>query len=185
MMFSMARDNRLPFGSHIARVSGRGKVPIIPALVTGILTLALLSFNLANQSAFVTLTSVAIIMFYLGHLGVTGPMLIAQIRGTWPRPEHGPCFSLGRWGMLVNVLAVADGVFVAFNIAWPRVAVHGNAYWYYQYGAYVFIGGVAIIGGLYYFLVQVKKSGGDIIAEHRADGSQFELAEPVISNLAP
>ena len=35
MLFSMARDNRLPFGSQIARVSGRRKVPIVPALVTG------------------------------------------------------------------------------------------------------------------------------------------------------
>ena len=35
MLFSMARDSRLPFGSQIARVSGRRKVPIVPALVTG------------------------------------------------------------------------------------------------------------------------------------------------------
>ena len=35
MMFSMARDNRLPSGSAVARVSGHRKVPIVPALVTG------------------------------------------------------------------------------------------------------------------------------------------------------
>ena len=35
MLFSMARDNRLPFGSSIARVSGSRKVPAVPALVTG------------------------------------------------------------------------------------------------------------------------------------------------------
>ena len=39
MMFSMARDNRLPAGSAVARVSGHRKVPIVPALVTGGLTL--------------------------------------------------------------------------------------------------------------------------------------------------
>src|SRR5579862_4485566 len=39
MLFSMARDNRLPAGSAIARVSGHRKVPIVPALVTGGLTL--------------------------------------------------------------------------------------------------------------------------------------------------
>ena len=35
MMFAMARDGRLPFGPQVARVSGRGKVPIVPAIVVG------------------------------------------------------------------------------------------------------------------------------------------------------
>ena len=52
MLFSMARDSRLPFGSQIARVSGHRKVPIVPALVTGILALVLLAINVGNQSAF-------------------------------------------------------------------------------------------------------------------------------------
>src|SRR5947209_9612920 len=73
MMFSMARDGRLPAGSAVARVSGHRKVPIVPALVTGGLTLALLLINIGNQSAFLVLTSLAIIMFYLAYLGVTVP----------------------------------------------------------------------------------------------------------------
>src|SRR5436305_3768776 len=83
MMFSMARDNRLPFGSAVARVSGRRRVPIVPALVTGVLTLVLLAINVSNQSAFYVLTSVAIIMFYLAYLGVTAPMRVRRIRGPW------------------------------------------------------------------------------------------------------
>jgi len=39
----------------------------------------------------------------------------------------------------VNALAVAYGALVAVNIAWPRAEVYGNAHWYFQYGAYVFI----------------------------------------------
>ncbi len=124
MMFSMARDNQLPFGSAVARVSGHRKVPIVPALVTGVLTLALLAINVANQSAFYVLTSVAIIMFYLAYLGVTAPMLVRRLRGTWPRPDHGPYFSLGRWGLPVNLAAVAYGVLVTINIAWPRDAIY-------------------------------------------------------------
>ena len=120
MMFAMARDGRLPFGPQVARVSGRGKVPIVPALVVGILAIVLLAINIGNQSAFLALTSVAIIMFYLAYLCVTGPLLLRRLRGKWPTPEHGTYFSLGRWGMLVNVFAVVYGAIVAFNIAWPR-----------------------------------------------------------------
>ena len=103
LLFAMARDSRLPFGTQIARVSGHRKVPIVPALVVGILALALLAINIGNQSAFLALTSVAIVMFYIAYLGVTGGMLVRRIRGTWPKPDHGPYFSLGRWGIVVNI----------------------------------------------------------------------------------
>jgi urea carboxylase system permease len=181
MMFSMARDNRLPFGSAVARVSGHRKVPIIPALVTGLLTYALLAANLANQQVFTTLTSVAIIMFYLAYLGVTAPMLANRIRGRWPRPDHGPYFSMGRWGFAVNTFAVIYGTLAVINIGWPRTEVYSGAHWYFQYGAIVFIGLVVIVGGIYYYTVQRKKIG-QVVEEHRAD---LDLAEPPIAEVAP
>jgi urea carboxylase system permease len=170
MLFSMARDNRLPFGSAVARVSGTRKVPVVPALVTGILTLVLLAINVGNQSAFYVLTSLAIIMFYLAYLGVTLPMLIRRLRGTWPKPDYGPYFSLGRWGLPVNIAAVVYGALVTINIAWPRNAIYnavGTAHWYWQWSAPIFIAIVVAIGTLYYFMVQAKKSP-EVLAEHRA-----------------
>jgi urea carboxylase system permease len=184
LMFAMARDGRLPFGRHIARVSGRRKVPIVPALATGFLTLALLALNIFNQAAFVTLTSIAIVMFYLAYLGITGPLLVKRLRGEWPRPDHGNYFSLGRWGTLVNFLAVAYGSLVAFNIAWPRAAVYGNAHWYFQYGAYLFIGAVIVIGAIWYFSVYARKPI-EVIESHRSD-PQFDLRTPVgLGEMAP
>jgi urea carboxylase system permease len=182
MMFSMARDNQLPFGSAIARVSGHRKVPIVPALVTGILTLALLAVNVSNQSAFYVITALAIIMFYLAYLGVTVPMLVRRIKGTWPKPDHGPYFSLGRWGMLVNVLAVAYGALAIINIGWPRNSIYNvvnptHPHWYWQWAAPLFVGIIVIIGTLYYFLVQVKK-GDEVLAEHRAEIPQPPLPAP-------
>jgi len=177
MLFSMARDGRLPFGSHIARVSGRAKVPVVPALLVGFLALLLLVINIANQDAFVTLTSVAIIMFYLPYLAVTGSMLVKRLRGEWPRPGHGPYFNMGRWGLIVNLFAVVYGAVIAFEIAWPRAAVYGTA-WYFRFGAYEFIGASFIVGALYYFLVQTKKSP-EVLAEHRADVPSPAIATPV------
>jgi urea carboxylase system permease len=181
MLFSMARDGRLPFGSQVARVSGRAKVPIVPALLVGFLALVILAVNLANQSAFATLTSVAIIMFYLPYLAVTGSMLVKRLRGEWPRPEHGPYFNLGRWGLPVNIFAVVYGTVVAFEIAWPRAAVYGTK-WYFRFGAYEFIGASIIIGALYYFLIQ-KNKGAQVLAEHRAEVPM--LREPAMGEMAP
>ena len=160
LLFAMARDGRLPFGTHIARVSGSRRVPVVPALVVGILALAILAVNIGNQSAFLALTSVAIVMFYIAYLGVTGGMLVKRLRGEWPRPDHGPYFSLGRWGLLVNAIAVVYGAIVAINIAWPRSAVYDAlagtkdasghvipGHWYWQYIAVLFIG-IVVAGRL-------------------------------------
>jgi urea carboxylase system permease len=186
MLFSMARDNRLPFGSAIARVSGARKVPIVPALVTGILTLVLMAINVSNQSAFYVLTSLAIIMFYLAYLGVTFPMLLRRLRGTWPKPDHGPYFSLGRWGLPVNIAAVAYGTLVMVNIAWPRNAIYnavGHPHWYWQWSAPIFVALVVIIGTIYYYTVQVNK-GDDVLAEHRAGATELEHLPPM-GEMAP
>ena len=181
MLFSMARDNRLPFGSQVARVSGHRKVPIVPALVTGILALVLLAINVGNQSAFYVITAIAIIMFYLAYLGVTVPMLIRRLRGDWPRPDHGSYFSLGRWGLPVNIAAVAYGSLVALNIAWPRNSVYnivGTPHWYWQWAPFLFIGIVVILGSIYYFAVQARKPP-EVLAEHRAEIPELPTPAPM------
>src|SRR5260370_12897387 len=94
MIFTMGRDGRLPFASAIAKVHGRSKTPLIPSIVIGVLTIALLILNVGNQRAFFVLTSVAIIMFYIAYLCVTGPLLIPRVPRTWPSPAYGPYFSL-------------------------------------------------------------------------------------------
>ena len=170
MLFSMARDNRLPFGSAVARVSGHRKVPIVPALVTGVITLIILAINVGNQSAFYVLTSLAIIMFYFAYLGVTLPMLIRRFKGTWPKPDHGPYFSLGRWGLPVNLIAVTYGALVIINLMWPRDSIYnsvGAPHWYWQWSPELFIAIVFILGTIYYYTVQVHKSQ-DVLEEHRA-----------------
>jgi urea carboxylase system permease len=180
MLFSMARDNKLPAGSAVARVSGHRKVPIVPALVTGVLAILVAAINVGNQSAFAAITSIAIIMFYLAYLGVTVPMLRRRLNGTWPTPDHGPYFSLGRWGMTVNVVAVIYQVLVVINLAWPRTAIYNAlppAHWYFKWSAVLFIGAVYIIGFAYYFGVQAKKPP-EVLAEHRADIPMPPVAAP-------
>jgi urea carboxylase system permease len=168
MMFSMARDNRLPAGSAVARVSGKSRTPIVPALVIGGLAIALLLINIGNQRVFSVLIAVAIILFYLAYLCVTGPLLLARLRGDWPRPDHGSYFSLGKWGLPVNLVAVVYQVVAIVNLAWPREDIYGADHWYFQYGAFVFIGLIVLAGGIYYFAVQRDKPA-EPLPEHRAE----------------
>ena len=167
MIFTMGRDGRLPFASAVAKVHGRSKTPLVPSIVIGVLTIALLVLNVGNQRAFFVLTSVAIIMFYLAYLCVTGPLLVARLRGRWPSPDHGPYFSLGRWGLLVNLTAVVFQIIVLVNLAWPRAAVYGADKWYFQWGAFTFTGLLGGVGVIYY-LVKHHGRPATVLAEHRA-----------------
>ena len=170
MMFAMARDNRLPFGPQVATCRAAARCRSSRRSSSASSRSLLLAINIGNQSAFLALTSVAIIMFYLAYLCVTGPLLLRRMRGDVADARARPYFSLGRWGMLVNVFAVAYGSIVAFNIAWPRKEVYnaiGAHHWYFQYAAYLFIGGVVLVGSIYYFAVYNRKPI-EVLAEHSA-----------------
>ncbi|HEX3788775.1 MAG TPA: amino acid permease [Pseudonocardiaceae bacterium] len=176
MLFSMARDNRLPFSRQMGKVSKRAKTPALPAIITGVLTIALLAVNIGNQRVFYILTSVAIILFYIPYLMVTGPMLLRRLRGNWPKPDHGQHFSLGRWGIVVNIFAVLYGAAMTVNLAWPRAAVYGSDHWYFQWGAVVFVVAIVVIGGV---MLRVRRRAwaAASTAEH--------AAEPVVEGSAP
>lgn len=152
MVFSMCRDRVLPFHRALSRVSPRTGTPIAPAVVVGVLALLVLLVNLGQAQLFTAVTSVAVVLVYLAYLLVTGPLLIARLRGRLPATAPGSGFSLGRWGVPVNILAVAWGVFMAVNMAWPRAAVYdpANAHWYLRYFAVLLLGGVILVGALCY-----------------------------------
>ena len=98
---------------------------------------------------------------------VTGPLLIARLRGKWPTAGHGPYFNMGRWGLVVNVLAVVFQIGVLVNLAWPRPAVYGADHWYFQWGAFTFTGVLGLIGVVYYF-ANLHGRPASVLSEHRA-----------------
>lgn len=173
LAFAMARDNALPFGDKLARVHPKTQTPVVPAVVIGVLSALILVINIGQPKIFTVLTSIAIIMIYLAYLMVTGPMLKKRLQGQWPPKDlkAGGYFSMGRWGMVVNIVAVVWGIGMAVNLAWPREAVYGTP-WYNTWGAFVYIG--AILGaGLLWYLVKGRKSIGTLAshaAEARSDG---------------
>ncbi|MFD7898210.1 APC family permease [Streptomyces sp. NPDC059743] len=175
LVFAMARDNCLPASSLLARVSPRFGTPVVAAIAVGLVAVGTLVINVNQPQIFSVITSIAIIMIYLAYLTVTLPMLVQRLRGTWqPKPtseEHfsskgrfssGEHFSLGRFGLPVNLLAVLWGIGMSVNLAWPRPEVHNAEplfHWYPRWGAFLFVGIVAAGGFTYYWLVQRERTG--------------------------
>ncbi|MBE4736560.1 MULTISPECIES: amino acid permease [Streptomyces] len=145
MLFSMARDGQLPFAGRLAKVNPRTGMPTAPALVVGVLAAALLLLNFASPEAFLAIGTTCIVMLYLAYAMVTGPLLIRRLKGGFPSAgtdETGePLFSLGRWGVPVNALALLYGLFMTVNLAWPRAAVYDPAggHWWFQWFTVLFL----------------------------------------------
>ncbi|MFY2789467.1 APC family permease [Rhodococcus sp. MALMAid1271] len=151
LTFAMARDNALPFGESLAKVNPKTQTPVVPAVTIGVLAIVILVVNIGQPQIFTVLTSIAIIMIYLAYLMVTGPLLVKRVHGQWPPKEVKAegYFTIGRWGLPVNIAAVLWGGGMALNLAWPREAVYGTP-WYNTFGAFVYIGGILGVGLLWY-----------------------------------
>jgi urea carboxylase system permease len=147
LMFAMARDNALPAGATLARIDPKRKTPVIPSIVIGVIAAIILVANVGVPEVFTAVTSVAIIMIYIAYLLVTVPMLIKRLKGEWST-DSGGYFTLGRWGLPVNVLAVVWGAAMALNLAWPREEVYGSGVLAWM--AFIFIGAVMLLGLAWY-----------------------------------
>lgn len=157
MVYSMARERSLPFHRFLSKVSPRTGTPIMTAVVVGAGAALALVVNIGQSALFTALASLCIAMLYLAYLGVTVPLLVRRIRarrtGGFPAgvDETGrPLFSLGRWGIPLNVVAVAYQVVMVVNLAWPRQAVYdltGHTWWL-QWSAILFIALTLAVGVL-------------------------------------
>jgi urea carboxylase system permease len=181
MTFAMARDNNLPAGAWLAKVHGKQRTPVRPAVLIGIIAVILLVVNIGQPQIFQLVTSIGVVLIYVAYLLVTLPMLVARLRGTWPgkdAPKEG--FSLGRWGLPVNILAVLWGAGMAINLAWPRSEVYNPTppfHWFLQWGAVLFVGLVALLGFGYYWIVLRHKTG--VLADHAAEVPAVTAEEAV------
>lgn len=171
MMFAMARDNNLPFSSQLSKVDPVRKTPTVAAIVIGILAVIPLLVNVMQPAIFTILSSISIVLIYLSYLLVTVPLLRKRLQKKWPLADDGsePGFSLGKWGLPVNILAVLWGGAMTLNLIWPRPEIYNSVppfEWYLQWGGVLFVGAVAGGGALLYRLKIRHQTG--VLAEHAA-----------------
>src|SRR4051794_12891397 len=145
LIYSYARD-RMIFGADtLARFSPPRHVPPIALTLAAVLPAMIVAIaELISDSALLRVISFASAGIYIAFQMVVGAALVARTRGWKPSGR----FTLGRWGLPVNVAALVYGVAGALNLAWPR----GDAAWYDKW--IVVIGCVIVAGvGLAYMLI--------------------------------
>lgn len=163
LCFGMARDNRLPGSRHLARVHPSLKTPIWSCIAVAVVAAIPMAKYAGAGIIAIAATATIYFTYFLGNAAV----LVARIRKGWPT-ERAP-FRLGRWGVLVNVVALVYGGGMLVNFAWPRAASNpeprqtagalslGLAFLNripILYTVFVFI---LLLGVIYYFGWEVRK----------------------------
>jgi amino acid transporter len=122
MMFSMGRDGHLPLGKVWGHVSPTFRTPANAAVAVGIL--AAVPILVTGPFGGFVLAIAATGLIYLSYFMCNVGVLIARTKG-WPHTRA--WFSLGRWGMLVNILALIYGGLMIVNIGlWADGSLFGN-----------------------------------------------------------
>jgi urea carboxylase system permease len=122
MMFSMSRDRHLPLGSIWGRVNSTFRTPANAAIAVGIL--AAIPILVIGPAGGFSVSIAATGLIYLSYLLTNLGVLVARFRG-WPKKPA--WFNLGRWGKLVNLLAILYGGLMLINIGiWQDSNLFGS-----------------------------------------------------------
>ena len=116
-IYGMARDRQIPFSPTFSRTLKDGS-PWTAVLLIGVLSLVPVIVFTTKTASIVGGATAAMYVAYFLIMTVT---LIYRLRG-WPRVKG--WFSLGRWGILVNLVAVIGTGLTALDLLWPRPATN-------------------------------------------------------------
>ena len=142
LLYAYARDEMI-IGSHLfSRISPHSKVPVAALLFAGLVPALIALCGLWLQDAIATIISFASIGIYLAFQMVVAAALIARIKGWVP---SGP-FTLRGFGLPVNVLGLAYGIFAIIDMMWPRTP---ETPWYSNYAMIVTSIGIVLLGLVY------------------------------------
>ncbi|MFF2389247.1 APC family permease [Agromyces sp. NPDC058104] len=160
LLYSFARDGMIPGHTWLAKVSPRNKVPT-NALIVACTVPALISVLIFfNDGLLLPVTSFAVLGIYVAFQMVVLASLRQRLTGWKPA---GP-FTLGRLGLVVNVAALAYGVFAMILLATPGSSGDFFTDWVVLIG----LGIVVVSGALYLVIARPDRKSdapaGDAIA---------------------
>jgi choline transport protein len=155
--WAFARDGGMPFSEYFAHIDTKHQVPVRMCILLTALQALLGLIYVGNTTAFNAILSMAILGMYTSYVL---PIAYMVVYGRSPSPHRtvrfGP-FRLGKWGVVVNIVALLWGTLAMLFSMFPsfQPVSLGNM----NYSSVV-MGGWVLVGVAYYFGFQRKTYEG-------------------------
>jgi amino acid transporter len=140
VIYSFSRDDQLPGSNWWRRLLPLNRLPVNAVLLVTVLVV--LTFFYANAlSVLVTFAAGA---YFLAFTAPVAAVLIRRLQGRYVPMTK---FARSKWGLALNVVAIAWLVLETINIAWPRDAGDTLTTWAVLIGLLGFV----LLGAAYFF----------------------------------
>ena len=143
LIFSFARDEMLPKSAWMSKLSKNG-VPDHAMVISCLLPLLICVWVYFQPDNLARITAFAVIGIYISFQMVVFAALRQRLQGWKPAGE----WTVGRWGMPINILALVYGVSAIYLLAQPAESESFFDQWIVLIGLTVVIG-----SGLLYMLI--------------------------------
>ncbi|GAA3528454.1 amino acid permease [Aeromicrobium flavum] len=145
LLYSYGRDDMIMGSSLLKKFSPTRHIPPYALVVSAIVPAIIVIGSRVSENAITKIISFATLGMYLGFQMVILAALRARLKGWVPSGKY----TLGAWGLPVNIIALVYGVIAMVNMAWPRTP---DAAWYDNW--IVALSGVIVVAvGLVYMAI--------------------------------
>ncbi|KUI62400.1 hypothetical protein VP1G_09529 [Cytospora mali] len=115
-VWAFARDRGFPFSAWISHMDSKYDMPFNSIYLTSLIAILLCLISLGSDTAFNIIISVSLLALMSTYMLSIGCVLALRIKGPkLPRAR----WSLGRWGLPVNALAVGYSAFIVLMSCFP------------------------------------------------------------------
>ncbi|KAI1213951.1 putative GABA permease [Annulohypoxylon truncatum] len=120
-LWAFARDNGLPYSKTISSVHKKFQVPVVAIIICMVIQAALNTIYIGTYTGFNTVISIAAEGFYVSYAIPLLSRLMSHFSGAEVRLQGG-YYSLGRWGVPLNMIGACYLLFAAVTFNFPSTA---------------------------------------------------------------
>jgi choline transport protein len=190
-IWSFSRDQGLPFSNWLSRVDKKRKIPVHATSLTSLCSIGLSLIYIGSPVAFYAITSLLTVALLQCYCLSIGCLLWRRIK--YPHTLPPSKFSLGRWGVPLNIAAVLYALWAFFWFVLSRwlqglALTISRAFWPtynpvtaagFNWASVLFVT-TLLFAALHYVFVARKKYVGPVaMIEGRKLGYREELVAPM------
>ncbi|EXJ91531.1 hypothetical protein A1O3_00079 [Capronia epimyces CBS 606.96] len=176
LIWAFSRDKGLPFSGFFSHLTAWNKCPTNSVLAIFVSVSLLSLINIGSTTAFNALISLTTLGFYFSYAIPT--VLFAMRRFSTDNPIRFGPWTLGRFGLAINILSVVFCLFLIIFLPFPPILPVTSQNM--NYASPVFVG-VMVIAAVNYFLRARKRFHGPIKEVSSETSSENVVHESVMS----